>query len=953
MNKYLRMKNILWLMLLLVGCSVDQNDSTQQLSLAGEWKFKIDSLNMGIENLWYQKAFDEAINLPGSMAENGKGYEVDLNTPWTGDIVDKSYFTAAKYEKYRQPGNIKIPFWLKPVKYYKGSAWYQKEFDLPLGWEEKNVELFLERPHWESTVFVNGKNAGSENSLAVPHQFDISSLLVPGENSISIRINNSIVVPLGVNSHSITDHTQSNWNGIAGDISLRASSKVFIKEVRVYPDIKSKSAKIIVAIANNSGKPFEGKVSLQAESFNSGISQKIKKRVISANTTSSDLQLVIDYPMGKKMQLWSEFVPALYKLSADLSDSDGKIIDQKSEDFGMREFKVNGTRFAVNGIPVFLRGTTECAIFPLTGYPPTDLESWEKVLQTCKDYGLNHVRFHSFCPPEAAFEAADRLGIYFHIECSSWANQGTTIGDGGSIDKFIYDEGDRIIREYGNHPSFCMLAYGNEPAGNKQKEYLGKLLTYWKSKDNRRVYTSAAGWPVIPENDYNLSPEPRIQHWGEGLKSIINSAQPQTMYDFGDFVSRYSVPTVSHEIGQWCVYPDFKEIEKYTGILKPTNFEIFRETLNDNGMGDQAEDFLMASGKLQVLCYKAEIEAALRTPGFAGFQLLQLHDFPGQGTALVGILSPFFESKGYVTPEEFRMFCNETVLLARMEKQVFSANEKFKTDIEIAHFGKEPLKNATVNIKVSRNDSYLGITDSILIENIDIGNCISVGSFSMDLSDIKVPQKLTLEVSVKNTDFRNRWDFWVYPEKQEIEKGNVIITETLDNNAREVLKKGGSVLLLTYGKVGKTKGAQVVIGFSSIFWNTAWTNNQPPHTLGLLCDPGHPLFKDFPTEFHSNWQWWDPVSHSQAMILDGFPLELKPIIQPIDTWFENRRLALAFEVKVGNGKLLICSIDLKELSENRLVSKQLLISILNYMNGNSFNPVVITGQDRIRELFMK
>ncbi len=186
------------------------------------------------------------------------------------------------------------------------------------------------------------------------------------------------------------------------------------------------------------------------------------------------------------------------------------------------------------------------------------------------------MRFHSYCPPEAAFIAADKLGIYLHVECSSWANQGTSIGDGGPVDKFIYEEGDRIIREYGNHPSFCMLAYGNEPAGRNQNKFLGDLITYWKAKDNRMVYTSGAGWPIIEENDYNLTSEPRIQHWGEGLKSIINSESPQTMFDFDDFVSGYEIPTVGHEIGQWCVYPDFKEIEQYTGVLKPSNFEIFQ-----------------------------------------------------------------------------------------------------------------------------------------------------------------------------------------------------------------------------------------------------------------------------------------------------------------------------------------------------------------------------------------
>jgi hypothetical protein len=159
--------------------------------------------------------------------------------------------------------------------------------------------------------------------------------------------------------------------------------------------------------------------------------------------------------------------------------------------------------------------------------------------------------------------------------------------------------------------------------------------------------------------------------------------------------------------------------------------------------------------------------------------------------------------------------------------------------------------------------------------------------------------------------------------------------------------------LLTYGKVGKTKGAEVAIGFSSIFWNTAWTRNQAPHTLGILCDPKHPLFNDFPTEFHSNWQWWDPVTHSQAMILDGFPAQLKPLVQPIDTWFENRRLALAFEAKAGNGKLLVCSINIKDSLDQRPVTKQFLSSVLKYMNSQSFNPQIGVNIDKIKELIEK
>jgi hypothetical protein len=410
------------------------------------------------------------------------------------------------------------------------------------------------------------------------------------------------------------------------------------------------------------------------------------------------------------------------------------------------------------------------------------------------------------------------------------------------------------------------------------------------------------------------------------------------MFDYRDYVSKFTVPTVGHEIGQWCVYPDFKEIAKYTGVLKPTNFEIFRETLLENKMGDQAEDFLMASGRLQVLCYKADIEAALRTPGFGGFQLLQLHDFPGQGTALVGILNPFFEQKGYVTPEEFRMFCNETVPLARMKKMTWKNDETFEARVEIAHFGKETLHNTDILCQMTNPSGEILRKEIMTMEEIPVGNENIAGVFAMDLYDITEAQKLRFEVSIPGTSFKNQWDLWVYPAKLETDPGDVLVTCNLDSKAEKVLKDGGSVLLLTYGKVGKTKGAEVAIGFSSIFWNTAWTRNQAPHTLGILCDPQNPLFKEFPTEFHSNWQWWDPVSHSQAMILDGFPEEFLPIIQPIDTWFENRRLALAFEAKCGKGKLIVCSINMTDSIDRRPVTRQLYSSMLKYMNSMSFDP---------------
>jgi len=544
--------------------------------------------------------------------------------------------------------------------------------------------------------------------------------------------------------------------------------------------------------------------------------------------------------------------------------------------------------------------------------------------------------------------AADSMGIYLQVECSSWANQSTRLGSGLPIDQYIYDESERIVEEYGNHPSFVMMAYGNEPGGPNHVEYLKEFVNYWKQKDNRRIYTSGAGWPIIEENQFHCTHRNvRIQGWGEGLQSIINSQPPRSDYDWTDGIKHLKRPMVSHEIGQWCVYPNFKEIEKYTGVLKAKNFELFRESLSANHMGELAEDFLMASGKLQTLCYKADIEAALRTPKFGGFQLLDLHDFPGQGTALVGVLDPFWEEKGYVTPEEYRRFCNSTVPLARLEKRIFAEGETLTANIEVAHFGTENF-DTNPDWKLTENNTTVS-GGTLGQQEIKIGNAQKLGNVIYQFPKNNQARKLTLEVAVGK--FTNSWDIWVYPESPTISSDKVKVVETLSSSTINYLENGGTVLLsLGKGKVSENMGGDVGVGFSSIFWNTAWTDGQKPHTLGILCDPKHPALAQFPTEYHSNWQWWDAMSHCDAINLNSFPVELKPVVRIIDDWVTNRRLAMLVEAKVGKGKILISGVDLANDLDSRYEAAQLRTSLLNYLNSDAFNPSVELSAKQIKQI---
>ncbi len=917
----------------------------QKINLAGTWKFAMDPSDKGFAESWFNQTLTDTLKLPGSLTSNGKGDDITLKTPWTGQIVDSSYFKMPEYAKFREPGNIKIPFWLQPIKYYKGAAWYQKEVTIPQDWKDQFTELFIERCHWESRLWVDNKEVGMRNSLGTPHKYNLTKFLSPGKHRLTLCIDNRVKnIDPGMNSHSISDHTQSNWNGAVGQLFLEARPLVHIQNVQVYPDIQAKKIMMKVKVENPTGKATSVKLSLKIKETGKSKEEKFDLK-------EGENMLTLALEMGADVKLWNEFHPNIYSLEASLKDKTSGQADIQTTTFGMREFKTSGKHILINGQPIFLRGTLECAIFPKTGYPATDLIEWLRIFNVARAHGLNHFRFHSWCPPQAAFDAADQLGFYLHVECSSWANQSTTIGDGKPFDKYLYEESQRMVEEYGNHPSFCMMVYGNEPAGKNHVKFLTDFVNFWKNKDSRRIYTSGAGWPNLPVNDYLSDSEPRIQHWGAGLNSIINAKAPSTDYDWSEYNAKFPQPIVSHEIGQWCVYPNFKEIPKYDGVLKARNFEIFQESLKDHGMAQLADSFLLASGKLQALCYKADIEAALRTKDFGGFQLLDLHDFPGQGTALVGVLDPFWGEKGYISPAEYNRFCNSTVPLARMKKLIFTNNETFEAAVEVAHYGDGPIAGCIPEWKITNKAGKVVKSGKFASANIPLGNGFKLGEVIFPLSTIITPEKLVLEVSVNGKS--NSWDFWVYPAKKEVVSGEekIRVVQKLDEATRKFLQDGGTVLLnLKKGSLSKEMGGDIKIGFSSIFWNTAWTSGQAPHTLGILCNPNHPALADFPTEYHSNYQWWDAMSHSEAINLTTFPTDLKPIVRVIDDWFTNRPLALVFEGKVGKGKILISGIDLTNELDKRPEAEQLLFSLKKYMVGSKFNPVVALDLNRIKNL---
>ena len=952
--------------------------AAQTIDLSGQWQFRIDRDGKGESEAWYAATtpFDDTILLPASMPQRLKGDDISVNTRWVGSLYDSCYFFNPYMKRYRNPGkDMKLQFFLTPDKHYVGKAWYKKTITLPDSADLPMYALYLERPHITTQVWVNGEKVDRmQKSLSVPHVFYLYGMLNPGENTIAICVDNDPeTVKVGQDSHSITDQTQGDWNGIVGKMELRPFNA--LDYVAVYPDIDNRRANVHVEMLDcKPGK--KATLTLKATAFNTdkthAVSSKPVQIILSDDkVVSSDVAL----DMGDSMLLWDEFHPQLYRLEVCLTTADGRTYSKETV-FGMRKIEIRDKMFYVNGRQIQLRGTVENCNFPNTGYPPMDVNSWLRVFNRCKAYGLNHVRFHSYCPPEAAFLAADMVGMYIQPEGPSWPNHGVKLGRGEPIDTYLMDESLAIVDEYGNHPSFTFFAFGNEPAGNWVK-WSTDHVAQMKQHDPRHLYCGfsvGGGWAWQPGSEYAVKAGARgLNEWSKRApESIVNFEKNITTYNGKDMPNTpITMPFVSHETGQWCAFPNFDEIPKYTGVNKAKNFEIFRDLLRDNGMESRAHDFMMASGKLQAICYKAEIERTMRTPRYAGFQLLALNDYSGQGTALVGLTDVFFDDKGYMTSEEFREFCSPIVPLAKMPKFTYKSDETFVADVELNQFSDAAMKNVNVHWSLTPAPKTQG---GIMLLNqpaplaegdfdardFPVGGNIPIGRISVPLSEVEEASRYTLSVSIPGTEVRNHWDIWVYPtqlttkvkyeKKSWIPKG-IYVTDSLDAKAIKTLNKGGKVLICAGGKV--TYGKEVVQQFTPVFWNTSWFKMRPPHTTGILVDNAHPIFDLFPTDYHSDLQWWELVNRAQVMQFTDFPTDFQPLVQSIDTWFVSRKIGMLFEAKMGKGKLVMTTMDITNNLDKRIVARQMRESILSYMQSDKFAPAWDININNVSDLFTK
>lgn len=910
MNGLLNKRFLLILAVSLLTSTLSHGQKVKDL--AGKWHVRLDAGNELVLQYPNRCKIEGIIELPGSLAENGFGFK-----------TEGSDFGV-----------------LTPEYKFIGIAWYSREIEIPESWKDKDIEIFLERVLWQSSVLMDGKPISVQDGLGTPHIHSLGNIS-PGRHELTIHIDNSMIHNIGDKGHAYGEYTQSIWNGIVGNMELWAFDPVRIISLKTFSNISVEEVEVKTVIKSDLMTTSNIKYEITSVTTGKVIYSGKKDLALSVGANK------LSYKISAKgiLKKWSEFNPEVYVLKASISTKNYN--DTYETEFGYQEVSHDGTKVLINGKPIFLRGNLDCVHFPLTGYPSCDVNDWERIFRIYKEYGLNHARFHSWCPPEAAFKAANRVGIYLQAEASIWIDWWMSedmtlkgrpemdtkghpkgLGYDDERDKFVVAEMNRVVDYYGNNPSFTMFCIGNE-LGNSDFDVMKGWVVDLKEEDPRRLYAVSTARIITNVDDYSAT------HYIQEVGRTRGLNGPHTDWDFEDVYSKMDIPIIAHEIGQWPVYPNWSEIEKYTGVLKARNFEEFEAQAELNGIADQSEDFAKASGALNQIMYKYETESFLRTASCAGVQLLSMQDYQGQGEALIGWLDAHWESKGITTPEKFKEHFNTTVPLLRMKQYVWTSDEIFSAQAQLSHHGEIPLE-AICNWKISFADGRVISKGSFEKRQFDLGSLSELGDISLDLERIKKAERLTVSIEVENSEFRNQWNFWVYPPFDRIAKsGDILIADRLSDHVKEELEKGGKIFLMAH-ELGNDEHA-VKAQFYPLYWSLTFFPGQGKTSIGLLIKEKHPAFKDFPTSDHSDWQWETISSDARGFILNDFPKSYKPIAQPVDDFHRNNKVGSIFELKVGEGSILICGYN---LNADLPVARQLKSSLIKYMNSTDFNPLL-------------
>lgn len=853
---------------------------------------------------------------------------LDLSGTWTarieGDTVESRSlaFPGTLDQLPRETFPNPDPSMTRWIRRHRtvGVARISRDIRIPDSWAGRRVEIFLEKVHIRTRILLDGHCVSLQDSLSIPHrhQFRLPARL-PGQ--VEIEIDNRPTLDWE-HTQELSEEVQGNWLGVLGRMTMRLLPDILIEN----PVCLRRDDRYILRVRVDPAPIGIGEVRLLVDG--------------QEDTPSWHMDgsfLFLSLPDG--LSEWRPGQPSLHRFGIRLGSGDR----EASLDFvsGLRWIRPDGTGLVLNGGTLFLRGTLVNPVFPLTAGPPMGLSDWDNLLRPLHAMGMNHLRFHSWCPPEAAFSAADRLGLLIQVEPPVWIgfNRFPIRED---LHPHMLGESKGILESFSHHPSFVMLSLGNEVGSLDGALYPlhDEFMRTLRALDPSRLYTRSSGYRInrtdeTMEDDYIVCAvvsEDRMIRSQQRFYSIDDPTAAVTDFDFSDRLEGFDRPVVVHEVGQWNVYPDPALVDDFTGAMDMPLLRACRDSFPYRPT--HLRSFVRNSIRHMALFLQEEIEAILRTEGVAGYQLLSLQDYPGHGPAFLGFLDLFGLDKGTFPIADIRRQCGETVLLARFGQRILTPGSRFechvdlRTDVSVDGFLEH----------VAWHDDGIFDTGRHPVR-VESGLSRSICAFSFLLPE--EPEAYRFHVALRLGTIENQWELHAIRGVHR-EAGSIRIHRAWSDDLECDLSAGRRVLLLT---ASVTNPRILPNNFCPPFWTF---HQQAGATMGILADPTHPVFRRFPTESHGGWQWHDLLNHSRMVVLDDLGLDYVPIVAAIDTPMRNHKLGVVFEFAVGPGNLLVCALD---LDRDTAEARQFRSSLLDYMDAGVFLPSWTVDPTWLRSVF--
>ncbi len=869
---------------------------------------------------------EKEARLPGTLDENGIGFPEKGAAKWHPDEHVNEHLAGSGVIATRLTRRVT----------WEGAAEWRRHLSLsPEALSGGRLFAEAERSR-VLRLWINGREVppARPGTLVSPWVFEVTGRLTGEDEWTFVSDNSYPGWPHDdiVYSSAATDETQTNWNGILGFFRLRRERDAFIESVRVLPGRDS----VTVYVTLNAREPWQGSLRVTGDCLEAPAQS-------GRETVRGRRELCLGaLPVRKDAARWDLEEGALQTLSIS-----GPGLEERCVRFGLRVFESAGGHFCLNGRRIFLRAEANCAVFPETGHPPMDRESWRGILSTYRAYGVNCMRFHSHTPPEAAFEAADEMGMLMQPECCHW-NPRTAFESGESAAYYRQETG-ALLETLACHPSFVMLSFGNElHAGPLGHERMRALLRSCRAFDPTRLYADASNphygrLPPEQENGFYTAAHAGgedLRATSAGMHGTLNHTHPSETVTWDKAVKSlresYPGPIVSFEVGQYEVLPDLKEIDAFHGVTRPDNFCLIRDKAEKAGLLPEWEDRVAATGELALRCYRAEVEAALRTEELAGISLLGLQDFPGQGTALVGMLNSHLVPKPYpfAAPERFRAFFRDRLPLVLLPAYTYSSGDRLRAPVRLRNCGREALEGEVT--------WALGPLRGTLGRAVcPPGEMCDPGMLDIPLPRTERAVRETLTVSAAGEE--NTYPIWIYPDLPAVLPEGILRADRLDERACAVLRAGGRVYL-SLKEADLAPGRSIRAQFSTDFWSVG-TFPRQEGGMGQWIDRDHPLFREFPTDAHTDWQW-APMAGQRALILPG---PMKTIVAEMDSYAAMRPMAQLLEARCLGGRLMLSSLALETLSaypEARALERALYA----YMDSGAFLPAQEVDPSWVRSL---